>query len=51
MFSLLVIVYAFLMQMAINQAIRETDEDGEADGSIEEMPALPRTRNRPKKEV
>ncbi|XP_068329162.1 uncharacterized protein [Pyrus communis] len=41
----------FLEEMAINQAIRETDEDGEADSSIEEKPALPRTRNRPKREV
>ncbi|KAM1229436.1 hypothetical protein ACFX2G_040615 [Malus domestica] len=41
----------FIEEMAINQAIRETDEDGEAGSSIEEMPALPRTRNRPKREV
>ncbi|KAL6288645.1 hypothetical protein ACE6H2_006155 [Prunus campanulata] len=41
----------FLEEIAINQAIRETDEDDEVDMSIEEKPALPRTRNRPKREV
>ncbi|CAB4298793.1 unnamed protein product [Prunus armeniaca] len=37
--------------IAINQAIRETDEDDEVDMPIDEKPALPRTRNRPKREV
>ncbi|CAL2237362.1 unnamed protein product [Prunus armeniaca] len=41
----------FLEEIAINQAIRETDEDDEVDMPIEEKPALPRTRNRPKREV
>ncbi|KAM1049425.1 hypothetical protein ACFX13_029148 [Malus domestica] len=41
----------FLEEMAINQAIRETDEEGEPDKSTEEKPALSRTRNRPKREV
>ncbi|CAB4268207.1 unnamed protein product [Prunus armeniaca] len=41
----------FLEEIAINQAIRETDEDDEVDMPIDEKPALPRTRNRPKREV
>ncbi|XP_050386837.1 uncharacterized protein LOC126803119 [Argentina anserina] len=42
----------YLEEVAINQAIRETDEDDEEDDmSPEEKPALPRTRNRPKREV
>ena len=40
-----------LYQIAINQALRETDEDEEDDISLEEKSALPRTRNRPKREV
>ncbi|PQP97009.1 uncharacterized protein Pyn_16329 [Prunus yedoensis var. nudiflora] len=41
----------FLEEIAINQAIRETDEDDVVDMSIEEKSALPRTRNRPIREV
>ncbi|KAK9912947.1 hypothetical protein M0R45_036779 [Rubus argutus] len=41
----------YLEEVAINQAIRETDEDDEVDVSSEEKSALPRTRNRPKREV
>ncbi|XP_004303075.1 PREDICTED: uncharacterized protein LOC101296400 [Fragaria vesca subsp. vesca] len=41
----------YLEEVAINQAIRETDEDDEVDMSLEEKSAVPRTRNRPKREV
>ncbi|PRQ54964.1 hypothetical protein RchiOBHm_Chr1g0319401 [Rosa chinensis] len=41
----------YLEEVAINQAIRETDEDDEVDMSLEEKAAVPRTRNRPKREV
>ncbi|XP_022743761.1 uncharacterized protein LOC111294603 [Durio zibethinus] len=50
----------FLEFLTINQAIREAEEEGEGDGddvdviSLEEIvqePVLPRTRNRPKREV
>lgn len=44
-------MYVLLNQVAINQAIRETDEDDEVDASLEEKSDLPRTRNRPKREV
>lgn len=41
-------------QLAINEAIlEEEEEEGDADGrtSSEEEPVVPRTRNRPKREV
>lgn len=41
-------------QLALNQAIMEEDEENKDDGSeisFEEKPALPRTRNRPKREA
>lgn len=41
-------------QLAINEAIlEEEEEEGDADGSTssEEEPVVPRTRNRPKREV
>ncbi|OMO90126.1 hypothetical protein COLO4_19345 [Corchorus olitorius] len=47
----------FLEDLMINQAMREADEeddDGDDDISLEEIvqePVLPRTRNRPKREV
>lgn len=44
-------MYVLLNQVAINQAIRETDEDDEVDMSLEEKSSVPRTRNRPKREV
>ncbi|CAK9311457.1 unnamed protein product [Citrullus colocynthis] len=44
----------FLEELALNQAIMEEDEENKDDGSeisFEEKPALPRTRNRPKREA
>ncbi|KAK9283463.1 hypothetical protein L1049_011708 [Liquidambar formosana] len=43
----------FLEDLAINEAIREAEgeEDGDVGISLEEEPALPRTRNRPKREA
>ncbi|KAG6579120.1 hypothetical protein SDJN03_23568, partial [Cucurbita argyrosperma subsp. sororia] len=42
------------LELALNQAIMEEDEENKDDGSgisFEEKPALPRTRNRPKREA
>ncbi|GMH30501.1 hypothetical protein Nepgr_032344 [Nepenthes gracilis] len=42
----------FLEELAINEALREVDEeDDDSVISVEEEPALSRTRNRPKREV
>ncbi|XP_022961614.1 uncharacterized protein LOC111462310 [Cucurbita moschata] len=44
----------FLEELALNQAIMEEDEenkDGSSEIPFEEKPALPRTRNRPKREA
>lgn len=42
----------FYEEMAINEAIREDEEEDSNSGiSVKEEPALPRTRNRPKREV
>ncbi|KAK8508249.1 hypothetical protein V6N12_019428 [Hibiscus sabdariffa] len=46
----------FLEDVAVNQAVREAEEDGEGDDAISldeivQEPVLPRTRNRPKREV
>ncbi|XP_039010792.1 uncharacterized protein LOC120139711 [Hibiscus syriacus] len=46
----------FLEDLAINQAAREAEEDDEGDyvislDEIVQEPLLPRTRNRPKREV
>ena len=47
-----------MVQLTINQAIREAEEDDDGDDndviSLDEIvqePVLPRTRNRPKREV
>jgi hypothetical protein len=46
-----VLDYYYSKQLAVNEAILE-EEDGDVDGiSLEEQPAVPRTRNRPKREV
>lgn len=43
------------MQVSINQAVKEAEDEGDDDAiSLEEIvqePVLPRTRNRPKREV
>ncbi|XP_059311681.1 uncharacterized protein LOC132063238 [Lycium ferocissimum] len=42
----------FLEEVAVNETIREGEEDdGSAVTPLEEKPATPRTRNRPKREV
>lgn len=42
----------FLQEMAINEAIMEAaDDDGDDGLSLEEKSAVPRTRNRPKREA
>ncbi|KAJ7949279.1 high chlorophyll fluorescence [Quillaja saponaria] len=45
----------FLEEIAINEAIREAEEDSDDDGdiniSLQEEPAISRTRNRPKREA
>ncbi|KAF3668486.1 putative pentatricopeptide repeat-containing protein-like [Capsicum annuum] len=42
----------FLEELAVNETIREGEEDdGSAVTPLEEKPAAPRTRNRPKREV
>ncbi|MCD7450150.1 hypothetical protein HAX54_003931 [Datura stramonium] len=42
----------FLEELAVNETIREGEEDdGSAVTLLEEKPATPRTRNRPKREV
>ncbi|XP_039010025.1 uncharacterized protein LOC120138677 [Hibiscus syriacus] len=46
----------FLEDLVVNQAVREAEEDDEGDNSISldeivQEPVLPRTRNRPKREV
>ncbi|KAF8396205.1 hypothetical protein HHK36_017818 [Tetracentron sinense] len=42
----------FLEEVAVNQVIKEgNDEDDDTPISLEEEPALPRTRNRPKREA
>ncbi|KAM3323522.1 hypothetical protein P3S67_004673 [Capsicum chacoense] len=42
----------FLEELAVNETIREgEEEDGSAVTPLEEKPAAPRTRNRPKREV
>ncbi|KAF8022242.1 hypothetical protein BT93_G2396 [Corymbia citriodora subsp. variegata] len=41
----------FLEELAINQAIKDADEDDDAEVSLEEKPVPSRTRNRPKREA
>ena len=45
--------YHWLMnQLAVNEAMREADEEeGDVAIPVEEEPAVPRTRNRPKREA
>lgn len=47
-------IFLFVNQLTLNQAIMEEDGENKNDGSeiiFEEKPALPRTRNRPKREA
>lgn len=41
----------FMNQLAVNQAVREADEEEDPDTSQEEEPVIPRARNRPKREA